>query len=105
MSNLMTFFLLASSGLQVWAQQTSKLSTADSRSAMGSTISSPGSTRAKVSSTATATTAPIDTANVSQSVSSTLVSADTWRSHMGAATGIIMANDEAPRTLISALGL
>src|ERR1700679_794751 len=92
--NLMTFFLLASMGLP-WAQQSNKCSTADNRSTTGSIISSPGLTRADVNSITAVTTTPTDTDNVSQSVSSTFVSAETCRSHIGTPTAITRANVEA----------
>jgi len=54
-----------------------------------------GFMRANATSIAAVTTTPIDDTNTTRRVSSTLVSADTWRSHKGTPRAIMKANTAA----------
>src|SRR5260370_15533505 len=67
---------------------------------MGTTTSSPGFLRTNASSIAAVTTTTINAANTTRRVFSTLVSADTWRSHRGTPRAIVNEGENSSRTVI-----
>src|ERR1700740_2686223 len=101
MAKRTTFACIAWSSGQLFAKHTNTCWTAARRSATPATMSSPGLIRENNISTQTVTTTPIADARQSHSVSSTFVSAETWRSQRGTPTQIMIAKVElAPKFLM-----